>query len=160
MIVDGKIVTQYNHPLTPGQQVEVTGERIPKERQYRGISIVFEDQYLIVIDKHAGMLSMATDKEKEKTAYSMLSVHVKIADPSNKIFIVHRLDRETSGLMVFAKSEKVQQLLQEAWQTDVTERTYMAVIEGELKEKEGYGHFLADGKQIAYGILKSRLREG
>ena len=137
VVVDAKIVTQYNHPLAPGQQVEVTGDRIPKERQYRGMSIVFEDQHLIVIDKHAGMLSMATDKEKEKTAYGMVSVHVKKADPSNKIFIVHRLDRETSGLMVFAKSEKIQQLLQEAWQTDVTERTYLAIIEGELKEKEG-----------------------
>ena len=137
VVVDGKIVTQYNHPLAPGQQVEVTGDRIPKERQYRGMSIVFEDQHLIVIDKHAGMLSMATDREKEKTAYGMVSVHVKKADPSNKIFIVHRLDRETSGLMVFAKSEKIQQLLQEAWQTDVTERTYLAIIEGELKEKEG-----------------------
>jgi len=137
VVVDGKIVTQYNHALTPGQQVEVTGDRIPKERQYRGLSIIFEDQYLIVIDKHAGMLSMATDREKEKTAYGMLSVHVKIADPSNKIFIVHRLDRETSGLMVFAKSEKIQQLLQEAWQTDVKERTYLGIIEGELKEKEG-----------------------
>jgi 23S rRNA pseudouridine1911/1915/1917 synthase len=137
VIVDGKIITQYNHPLTPGQQVEVTGERIPKERQYRGISIVFEDQHLIVIDKHAGMLSMATDKEREKTAYGMLSEHVKKSDPSKKIFIVHRLDRETSGLMVFAKSEKIQHLLQDAWQTDVTERTYVALIEGELKEKEG-----------------------
>jgi 23S rRNA pseudouridine1911/1915/1917 synthase len=137
VVVDGKIVTQYNHPLIPGQQVEVTEERIPKERQYRGISIVFEDQYLVVIDKHAGMLSMATDREKEKTAYGMLSVHVKIADLSNRIFIVHRLDRETSGLMVFAKSEKIQQRLQEAWQTDVTERTYVAIIEGELKEKDG-----------------------
>jgi 23S rRNA pseudouridine1911/1915/1917 synthase len=137
VIVDGRIVTQYNHPLIPGQQVEVTGERIPKEKQYRGISIVFEDQYLVVIDKHAGMLSMATDKEKEKTAYGMLSVHVKKTDPSNKIFIVHRLDRETSGLLVFAKSEEVQHKLQESWQTDVTERTYIAIIEGELKEKEG-----------------------
>jgi 23S rRNA pseudouridine1911/1915/1917 synthase len=137
VIVDGKIVTQYNHSLIPGQQVEVTGERIPKEKQYRGISIVFEDQYLIVIDKHAGMLSMATDKEKEKTAYGMLSVHVKKTNPSNKIFIVHRLDRETSGLMVFAKSEEIQHKLQESWQTNVTERTYMAIIEGELKEKEG-----------------------
>lgn len=137
VVVDGKIVTQFNHPLIAGQQVEITGDRIPKERQYRGLSIIFEDQHLIVVDKHAGMLSMATDREKEKTAYGMLSVHVKKADPSNKIFIVHRLDRETSGLMVFAKSEKIQQLLQESWQTEVTERTYLAVIEGELEEKEG-----------------------
>jgi 23S rRNA pseudouridine1911/1915/1917 synthase len=137
VIVDGNIITQFNHPLINGQQVEITGIRIPKEKSYRGISIIFEDQYLVVIDKHAGMLSMATDREKERTAYSMLSTFVKKADRSNKIFIVHRLDRETSGLMVFAKSEKVQRALQEAWQTKVTERTYIAVIEGELKEETG-----------------------
>ena len=137
VLVDGKIVTQFNHVLKPGQRVEVIRERIPRERQYRGISIVFEDQYMIVIDKHAGMLSMATAKETEKTAYNMLSTHVKKQNPVNKIFIVHRLDRETSGLMVFAKSEKVQQLLQEAWQTAITERTYVAVTEGEIKEETG-----------------------
>jgi 23S rRNA pseudouridine1911/1915/1917 synthase len=135
--VDGKIITQYNHPLIPGHQVVISMERIPRERQYRGISIIFEDSHLIVIDKHAGMLSMATEKGNEKTAYSMLSVHVKLQHPSNKIFIVHRLDRETSGLMVFAKSEKVQHLLQETWQTAVTERTYVAVAEGEISEKTG-----------------------
>ena len=137
VLVDGKIVTQFNHLLKPGQRVEVIRERIPRERQYRGISIVFEDQYMIVIDKHAGMLSMATAKETEKTAYNMLSTHVKKQNPVNKIFIVHRLDRETSGLMVFAKSEKVQQLLQEAWQTAITERTYVAVAEGEIKKETG-----------------------
>jgi 23S rRNA pseudouridine1911/1915/1917 synthase len=149
VIVDGRIVTQFNHPLTPGQQVEITGERIPKEKQYRGISIVFEDQHLVVIDKHAGMLSMATDREMEKTAYGMLSTHVKKSNPSNRIFIVHRLDRETSGLMVFAKSEKVQHTLQEAWQTDVTERTYIAVIEGELKEQTGVAiSYLKESKAL------------
>ena len=137
VIVDGKIITQYNHPLSTGQQVEISMERIPKERQYRGISIIFEDSHLIVIDKHAGMLSMATEKGNEKTAYSMLSDHVKLQHPSNKIFIVHRLDRETSGLMVFAKNEKVQHLLQENWQTAVLERAYIAIIEGVMKEKKG-----------------------
>jgi 23S rRNA pseudouridine1911/1915/1917 synthase len=137
VVVDGRIVSQFDHPLVPGQKVGISNERIPAEKQYRGFSIVFEDPHLIVIDKHAGILSMATDREKEKTAYSMLSAHLKQTNPSGKIFIVHRLDRDTSGLMVFAKSEKVQQILQQVWQTDVTERTYSAVIEGELKEKEG-----------------------
>jgi 23S rRNA pseudouridine1911/1915/1917 synthase len=137
VLVDGKCITQYNHLLAPGQRVEVTKDRIQREKSYRGISILFEDQHLIVIDKHAGMLSMGTEREREKTAYSMLSVHVKIMNPAAKIFIVHRLDRETSGLMVFAKSEKIQHLLQENWQTAVSERTYVAVVEGELKDKEG-----------------------
>jgi 23S rRNA pseudouridine1911/1915/1917 synthase len=137
VLVDGKIVTQYNHPLTPGQQVEILHNRIPAERQYRGISIIYEDQYLIVVDKHAGMLSIATVSEKEKTAYSMLSTHVKKQHPDNKIFVVHRLDRETSGLMIFAKSEKVQKLFQADWYNTVTERTYVAVTEGSVIESEG-----------------------
>jgi 23S rRNA pseudouridine1911/1915/1917 synthase len=149
VLVDGKIVTQYNYRLQPGQQVEIIPERIPREKQYRGITIVFEDQHLIVIDKHAGMLSMATDREKEKTAYGMLSTHVKKINPIFKIFIVHRLDRETSGLMVFAKSDKIQRMLQETWQTNVTERTYVAVVEGEPEQKSGViTSFLKESKSL------------
>ncbi len=149
VLVDGKTVTQYNYPLKPGQQIEIVSERIPREKQYHGITILFEDRHLVVIDKHAGMLSMATDREKEKTAYGMLSAHVKKTDPANKIFIVHRLDRETSGLMVFAKSEKVQRLLQESWQTDVRERTYIAVVEGEPAPKAGvFTSYLRESKAL------------
>jgi 23S rRNA pseudouridine1911/1915/1917 synthase len=137
VLVDGKIVTQFNYPLKDGQQVEIISDRIPREKQYRGLDIIFEDRYLIVINKHAGMLSMGTDSEKDKTAYSFLSRHVKKQHPDNKIFIVHRLDRDTSGLMVFAKNEKIQHLLQDNWQQAVTERTYVAVVEGEVKIKEG-----------------------
>lgn len=137
VLVDGKIITQFNHPLNPGQQVEILHDRISPEKQYRGISIIYEDQHLIVIDKHAGMLSIATDKEKEKTAYSMLSTHVKKQNPDCKIFVVHRLDRETSGLMIFAKSEMVQKLFQEDWYNTVTERTYVAVTEGIVEQEEG-----------------------
>ncbi len=136
IMVDDRPVTQYNHPLQPGQQVAVRWERVPEEKQYRGITIVYEDKDLIVIDKHAGLLSMATHDEKQKTAYSMLSSHVKKARASNKIFIVHRIDRETSGLMMFAKSEKVQQLLQESWHTIIRERTYTALVEGEVAKPE------------------------
>lgn len=149
VLVDGKTVTQFNYLLKPGQQVEIVSDRIPREKQYHGITILFEDRHLVVIDKHAGMLSMATDREKEKTAYGMLSTHVKKTDPANKIFIVHRLDRETSGLMVFAKSEKVQRRLQESWQTDVKERTYIAVVEGELVPKTGvFTSYLRESKAL------------
>ncbi|MDD3875785.1 MAG: RluA family pseudouridine synthase [Bacteroidales bacterium] len=137
VLVDGKVVTQFNYPLNPGQKVELATERIAREKQYRGISIIYEDHYLIVIDKHAGILSMATDNEKDHTAYSMLSNHVKEQNPEHKIFIVHRLDRDTSGLMLFAKSEEIKYALQETWNETVIERTYVAVVEGRVSEEEG-----------------------
>ncbi|MDX1907249.1 MAG: RluA family pseudouridine synthase [Bacteroidia bacterium] len=139
VLVEGQVVTQFNHPLLPGQTVHIRRTKIPKEKHYQGISIVFEDQHLVVINKHAGILSISTDNERNQapTAYQLLSQHVKREDPQHKIFVVHRLDRETSGLMMFAKTERVQQLLQTHWHTTVIERTYLAIIEGSLPEPEG-----------------------
>lgn len=137
VLVDGKIVTQFNAILLPGQKVELAGERLSKEKQYKGISIVFEDHYLIVIDKQAGILSMATDNQKDNTAYSMLSNHVKEQNPDSKIFIVHRLDRDTSGLMLFAKNEDIKHQLQKSWNETIIERSYVAVVEGGVNKSEG-----------------------
>ncbi len=136
IFVDGKPITQFNHPLKPEQVVEVKWRKAPEEAKYRGLNIVFEDQYLIVIEKQAGVLSIATEKQKDNTAYSILSSHVKKQDPRNRIFVVHRLDRETSGLMMFAKSEKIQKLLQESWNATIEERTYLAVVEGYVEKKQ------------------------
>jgi 23S rRNA pseudouridine1911/1915/1917 synthase len=83
------------------------------------------------------MLSIATDRREDQTAYSILSRHVKQQSPTHKIFIVHRLDRETSGVMVFAKSEKIQKLLQETWGPTTKERTYLAVVGGVLAQSSG-----------------------
>ncbi len=135
--VDGKVVTQFNHPLKPEQKVKIRWDRTPEEKQYRDIKIVFEDAFLIVIDKHSGILSIATDNEKRQTAYNLVSEHVKQQNQANKIFVVHRLDRDTSGLMIFAKSEKVQELLQETWRDSIIERTYIAVAEGVIENEKG-----------------------
>jgi len=135
--VDGKVQTRYNVRLKAGSILKIKWERSPVTKSFRGFSIVFEDEHLIVIDKHAGILSVASRSEREYTAYSFLSKHVKTQDPENKIFIVHRLDRETSGLMVFAKSTKVQHLMQDNWRDVVTERKYIAVAEGVIPVDEG-----------------------
>jgi len=123
--------------LLPGQDVIITWNRMAEDIHYPGMKILFEDEYLIVIEKEAGLLSISTDKETEKTAYSMLSHHVKKADPKNKIFVVHRLDRETSGVMLFAKSQEIQSLLQEEWKKTIMERTYVAVVEGQFEKEAG-----------------------
>ncbi|MFT4031689.1 MAG: RluA family pseudouridine synthase [Siphonobacter sp.] len=135
--VNGKLTFQYNYALQPGEQVSIRWNKVPVAEQYPGITIVFEDEYLVVIEKQAGILSIATEKEKRKTAYSMLSEHVKSQNPASKIFVIHRLDRETSGLMMFAKSEAIQKLIQESWQATTKERIYLAIVEGNPKQPEG-----------------------
>jgi 23S rRNA pseudouridine1911/1915/1917 synthase len=135
--VNGKPETKYNLKLKPGSKVNVKWERSPVTKSFRGFSIVFEDEHLIVIDKHAGILSVASESERKYTAYSFLSKHVKRGNPTNKIFIVHRLDRDTSGLMVFAKSAAIQHQMQENWRNVITERTYVAIAEGVIEENEG-----------------------
>lgn len=135
--VDDKIVSQYNYPLQIGQKVSVLWNKIRGENQPQQLEILFEDDHLIVVIKEAGLLSMATARERVQTAYSILSDHVKKIDPKNRIFIVHRLDRDTSGVMLFAKSEKVKKLLQEDWKEAVDERSYIALTEGTAAEPEG-----------------------
>ncbi len=137
VLVGDQPISQFNHPLVPGQKVKISGSRSRVEQKFREFTIIYEDDDLIVIDKAAGLLSIATKNEKRNTAYSLLSDHVKKADAGNKIFIVHRLDRETSGLMVFAKNEEAKKRLQENWNEAVLEKNYIAVVEGVVDKKEG-----------------------
>lgn len=135
--VNGRQKSQYNLVLHQDDEVKVKWMRDQEVKSFKGFSIVFEDEYLIVIDKHSGVLSIATEAERQYTAYNFLSKHVKRDNPANKIFVVHRLDRETSGLMIFAKTAEVQHTLQENWKQLITERTYIAVTEGVFAEKNG-----------------------
>lgn len=137
VLVDGRAITQFDHPLVPGQRVRVYWQRTAAPREHHGLNIVHEDDDIIIIDKPSGLLTIATDKEKRRTAYAILSDYVKAQDPDNKIFIVHRLDRETSGLLMFARNEKVKQQIQETWETTISERTYVAVVEGQVMPAEG-----------------------
>ncbi|MCK3686023.1 RluA family pseudouridine synthase [Maribellus sp. YY47] len=135
--VGDQIVSQFNHQLLPGQMVRISGSRSRAEKKFAEFTIVFEDDSLIVIDKSAGLLSIATGSDNTHNAFRMLSDYVKTQDPKNKIFIVHRLDRETSGLMVYAKNEEVKKLLQENWNTEETQKCYVALVEGQLEKQEG-----------------------
>lgn len=137
VFVEKKAITQFDHPLIPGQQVEVRWDRVAAATEGPGLKIIHEDEDIIVIDKPSGLLTVATDKEKRKTAYAMLSDYVKSQDPQNKIFIIHRLDRETSGLLMFAKNETIKKKIQETWETTIAERTYVAVVEGRVEPAEG-----------------------
>lgn len=107
------------------------------KHQPKGITILYEDQEILVVNKSHGLLTVSTAREKEKTAHFLLNEYVKKGNnrSKNRVFIVHRLDRETSGILVFAKNEKAKRYLQDEWQEFT--KTYYAVIHGQLTEKEG-----------------------
>jgi RluA family pseudouridine synthase len=105
--------------------------------QPKGLTIIYEDRDIIVVDKIEGLLTMGTDREKQKTAHYLLNEYVKKGNvrSGNRVFIVHRLDRETSGILIFAKHEKAKLYLQDRWKE--FSKNYMAVVHGNLANKEG-----------------------
>jgi len=112
-------------------------KKVSKRHQPKGLTFLYEDQDIIVVNKVSGLLSMGSAREREKTAYFMLTNYVKKGNPKsrNRIFIVHRLDKDTSGILVFAKTIKAKEFLQEEWHN--FHKKYYAVVEGVLPEKEG-----------------------
>lgn len=137
VLVDNVIRTQYNFPLKRGMKVQISKNRHQHEFRHNLLSIVYEDAYLIVVEKKEGLLSVANDKQKEKTAQHILSEYVKRSHRNNRIFVVHRLDRETSGLMMYAKDEKTQRTLRDNWHDIVFDRRYVAVLRGEMEQDSG-----------------------
>jgi len=139
VLVNNRPVTQFNHPLAPGDVITLrTGQgATPKAELPGGMKIVYEDASIVVIDKPAGLLSMATPAEPEKTAYALLTEHYRRGHDQGRerIFIVHRLDRETSGLMLLAKTAAAKTALQSQWEN--FEKRYEAVCEGRLKSDAG-----------------------
>ena len=110
---------------------------VPKRFHPKGLNIIFEDHYIVVVDKKSGLLTVSTEKVRENTAYFLLNEYVKKGNQRsrNRVFIVHRLDRDTSGLLVFAKTEPAKQYLQSEWTH--FEKKYYALVHGHLPEKEG-----------------------
>jgi tRNA pseudouridine32 synthase/23S rRNA pseudouridine746 synthase/23S rRNA pseudouridine1911/1915/1917 synthase len=112
-------------------------KRPPAKYQPKGVTLLHEDKDIIVIEKPGGLLTMGTERDKSRTAHSILNEYVRKGDPRsrNRIYIVHRLDRETSGILIFAKSEAAKKILQEHWQE--TEKHYLTVVYGSLTPKTG-----------------------
>ncbi len=136
ILAAGKEATQLDQPLSAGAEVCIrSADEMREVEPPRGLTVVYEDEALLVIIKPAGLLSIATETEKQRTAYYRLNAHLKERDPAARIFVVHRLDRETSGLLVFAKSEAAKRALQEKWPE--AEKRYAAVVEGVPREPRG-----------------------
>lgn len=112
-------------------------KRPPKKYQPRGLSILYEDRDILVVDKVGGLLTMGNDKESERTAYFYLNEYVRKGNPKSRkrVFIVHRLDRETSGILVFAKDETSKRFLQDNWAD--FQKIYYVVVHGSLPEPSG-----------------------
>lgn len=109
----------------------------PKKYHPKGLSILYEDRDILVVNKMCGLLTVSTDRIRENTAYYLLNTYVRKGNQKSRhrVFIVHRLDRDTSGVLVFAKSEKAKRFLQDEWQG--FKKTYYALVDGVLVEKEG-----------------------
>ena len=132
--VNNNRVKQYNYHLVPGMNITLDTES--KNKKTLPFEIVFEDDHIIVVNKPSGLLTIATQKEKERTLYHIVREYLVSKDKYAKVFIVHRLDKDTSGIVVLAKDEKTKNQLQENWNEYVSLREYVAVVHGELKEKE------------------------
>ena len=133
--VDNVKVTKYDYRLIKGMNIVIDTDS--KNKKTLPFEIVFEDDNIIVVNKPAGLLTIATSKEKEKTLYHIVGEYLKSSDKNNKVFIVHRLDKDTSGIVVFAKNEKIKNQLQENWNEYVSLREYVAVVHGKLKSPSG-----------------------
>ena len=138
VMVNGSIQTRFDTSLTAGDSVTVLTGKGNGELKHPKLKMVYEDEHLIVVEKKTGLLTVPTSAgAAETTAFSILKAYVRKQNPRNTIYVVHRLDRETSGLLVFAKSEKMQQYMRTYWREIVTERTYIAVAEGIFDKPEG-----------------------
>ncbi|MCK5804960.1 MAG: RluA family pseudouridine synthase [Lentisphaeria bacterium] len=145
--VNGRSITRFNHPLQTGDVVSIRtkGEVRAEGLLPPGMKVLFEDASLIVIEKPENLLSMASETERDKTAYAFLTDYVRRGNPRSRerVWIVHRLDRETSGLMVFAKTEAAKRALQANWHK--VDKRYLAVVEG--------------NPPADHGVLRSHLDE-
>lgn len=137
VLVNMRITTQYNFELHPGMTVQISKEKGRREYHNKMLKIVYEDQYIIVVEKASGLLTIATAREKERTAYAYLNEYIKRGNPRRNIYIVHRLDKDTSGLLIFAKDETTKRKLQDNWNRAVRERKYVAVVCGEMEKDKG-----------------------
>ena len=131
--VDGEKVTRHDHPLAPGQTVTVA----PRAPEAAPFPVLYEDGRILVICKPAGLLTVASDGERVRTAYRLAADYVRRRDPKGRVFIVHRLDRDTSGVLLFARDEETKRAYQEDWNGRVSRRGYLAVVEGAPPQKSG-----------------------
>lgn len=156
--VNGKIVTQFDYPLTRGMKISVSKSKKNDTFKSRYVNLVYEDPYLVVIEKKPGILSMAAG-HKALNVKTVLDDYFRQTKQRCTAHVVHRLDRDTSGLMVYAKDMQTEQTLEHEWHNIVYDRRYVAVVSGEMEEDEGtIANWLKDNK--AYVTYSSPVDNG
>lgn len=155
--VDGRRQTQYNFPLQAGMEVEIMKSGMKDRLSPRDLDIVFEDQYLFVVNKHEGLLS-SSKNVTDKTVITVLNRYLGATHQKCSAHVVHRLDRDTSGLLIVAKSKKVAMTLEENWKENVYDRAYIAVCWGNIEQNKGeIRSWLTDGE---FCVLSSPVDNG
>ncbi|MEG0068457.1 MAG: RluA family pseudouridine synthase [Cetobacterium sp.] len=155
ILVNGKVEKQFNYILTKDDIVSVDWNKNRNDKTPKGIKIIYEDKFIIVVEKESGILSISTENKKnERTVYKLLMDYVKGRNERDRVFIVHRLDKDTSGVMLFAKTEEIKTELQENWKDIVKEREYAVIVEGILQNKVGQvKSYLKDNKAfVTYSV--------
>ena len=140
IMIDNQVQTHYAYPLKKGQTIE-----IGKKKEETPLPIIYEDEDIVVVNKPCGLLTEATANEREKTAFYLMKEYLK--KKNEKIYLVHRLDQYTSGILMFVKNKKLYDVLTSSWNESVTERGYVAIVEGMMKNKNGtIRNYLAESK--------------
>ena len=156
--VNGKIVTQFDYPLKHGMKISVSKTKRNDLFKSRYVKIVYEDRFLVVVEKNVGILSMAAG-HSSLNVKSVLDDYFKKSHQKCTAHVVHRLDRDTSGLMVYAKDMQTEQILERDWHQIVFDRRYVAVVSGEMEEDGGtIANWLKDNK--AYITYSSAVDNG
>ncbi len=160
VVVNGRVETAFNHPLHPGDKIEILGKQIALREKIKltlSFPLMYEDNEIIVIDKPAGLLTMGTDDDKYNTAYRELQdyLHAQKLKDRPRIHIVHRLDRDASGLIVFAKNVKTKEFLQENW-SRFTKKYYAVVCGVPVPSSGTLESFLTEDKyKRVYSVSKA-----
>lgn len=156
--VDDKVVTQFDFALLPGMKVSVSTTKKNDVFKSRYLKIVYEDPYIVVIEKNVGILSMAGG-HRALNVKAVLDDYFQKTHQKCRAHVVHRLDRDTSGLMIYAKDMKTEQVLEHEWHQIVFDRRYVAVLSGEVEPDEGtIANWLKDNK--AYVTYSSPVDNG
>ena len=157
--VNNNKTTKYNYKLVPGMKIVIDTDS--KGKVELPFDILFEDDHIIVVNKPSGLLTIATEKEKEKTLYHIVREYLVSKNRNAKVFIVHRLDKDTSGIVVLAKDMKTKNKLQENWNDYVSLREYTAVVHGHLKKKEDrIVEYLKENKiNLVYAVRNGEGKE-
>lgn len=153
VIVNNRVITKYNYVLSKGDVIEINKN---KKLIDNNLSIIYEDNNIIVVDKPSKLLTISNKKEKDNTLYRMVSGYLK--KDKKKVFVIHRLDFDTSGVIMFAKNEKVQKLYQDNWNKLAKVREYYAVVEGITDDKGHIESYLKQTKTLL--VYSSKNKDG